>query len=162
MAENFNITEHPHRRLNILTGEWVLVSPHRSKRPWQGKVEAVATNIRPSYDPTCYLCPTNTRVDGSINPDYKEPYSFVNDHAALIPTTPNGSVDIDGLFKAKSQKGICKVICFSPKHNETLSELSVAEIKAVIDLWQKEFTELSANEWIKYIQIFGSHTFIGD
>ena len=154
MTEKFDIIEHPHRRLNILTGEWLLVSPHRSKRPWLGKVEAVPANNRPVYDPTCYLCPTNTRVDGSVNPDYKGPYSFINDHAAIIPTTPNGSVNINNLFQAKSQRGICKVICFSPKHNETLSELTVNEIKAVIDLWQLEFTALSKNEWIKYIQIF--------
>ena len=128
MTEKFDIIEHPHRRLNILTGEWLLVSPHRSKRPWLGKVEAVPANNRPVYDPTCYLCPTNTRVDGSVNPDYKGPYSFINDHAAIIPTTPNGSVNINNLFQAKSQRGICKVICFSPKHNETLSELTVNEI----------------------------------
>jgi len=154
MAQTFDITEHPHRRLNILTGEWVLVSPHRSKRPWLGKVEAVAVNNRPVYDPACYLCPTNTRVDGSVNPDYKGAYSFVNDHAALLPETPQGEVNIDNLFQAKSQRGICKVVCFSPKHNETLSELSVSEIKEVIDLWQNEFAEIAKNDWIKYIQIF--------
>ena len=81
MTEKFDIIEHPHRRLNILTGEWLLVSPHRSKRPWLGKVEAVPANNRPVYDPTCYLCPTNTRVDGSVNPDYKGPYSFINEMA---------------------------------------------------------------------------------
>lgn len=154
MENNFDITEHPHRRLNILTGEWVLVSPHRSKRPWLGKVEDVASNARPIYDPKCYLCPTNTRIDGSINPDYKGAYSFRNDHSALLPHTPEGSVAIDELFIANSQRGICKVICFSPKHNETLSELSIEEIKDVLDLLQKEVVEISANKWIKYIQIF--------
>lgn len=151
---SFNFEENPHKRLNILTGEWVLVSPHRTKRPWQGKVEAVANTTRPSYDEKCYLCPTNTRTDGSINPNYSGPYAFTNDFSALLVNTPDGETNIKGLLKAKSEKGICKVICFSPKHNLTLPQMEIEDIAKVVDLWKTEFAALAKNDWIKYIQIF--------
>ena len=85
--------ENPHRRYNILTGEWVLVSPHRTKRPWQGKVEKPFIPLTATYDKSCYLCPTNTRMGGGKNPDYTTAYSFVNDFSALLSDTPSGSVD---------------------------------------------------------------------
>jgi UDPglucose--hexose-1-phosphate uridylyltransferase len=151
---NFNLNEHAHTRLNILTGEWVLVSPHRMKRPWQGKVESLPPDNRPAYDPKCYLCPGNTRADGSVNPNYSEPYSFVNDFSALLPDTPAGSFDDDGLLVAKSESGICKVICFTPRHDLTLPQMGVHDINKVVDLWQNEFAELSSKPNIKYIQIF--------
>lgn len=151
---NFNLKEHTHKRLNILTGEWVLVSPHRMKRPWQGKVEASVKNDRPSYDEKCYLCPGNMRADGTKNPQYREPYSFTNDFSALLSDTPDGEYNLNDLLQAKSQKGICRVICFSPRHDLTLPLMEVAAIEKVVKLWQQEFTMLSKNEWIKYIQIF--------
>lgn len=154
MTNNFDYKEHPHQRLNMLTGEWVLVSPHRTKRPWQGKVEALPPDNRPSYDPSCYLCPTNTRADGSANPDYTSPYSFTNDFSALLTDTPDGTYIEQDLLQAKSERGICKVICFSPNHALTLPQMAEADIAKVVDLWQAEFQELSKNEWIKYIQIF--------
>lgn len=150
----FDLKGHSHTRLNILTGDWILVSPHRMKRPWQGKVEDTSTDDRPAYDPKCYLCPGNKRVDGTNNPDYNEPYSFINDFSALLANTPSGGYDEEGLLTAKSESGICKVICFSPQHNLTLPQMSVEEIEKVIELWQKEFKELSSNPSIKYIQIF--------
>jgi len=154
MIKTFDLDSNPHRRLNILTGEWVLISPHRTKRPWQGKVEDLAADDRPEYDPKCYLCPGNDRADGDVNPDYKESFVFKNDFSALLEDTPSDSLDDDGLLVAKNERGICKVISFSPKHNLTLPELSVREITAVVNLWQKEYNSLSENEWIKYIQIF--------
>ncbi len=154
MSNIFDLDSNPHRRLNILTGEWVLVSPHRTKRPWQGKVEDVSDDNRPAYDPKCYLCPGNDRADGDVNPDYKESFVFKNDFSALLEDTPADSLNDDGLLVAKNERGICKVISFSPKHNLTLPELSASEITAVVDLWQKEYNSLSENEWIKYIQIF--------
>lgn len=150
----FDVNEHAHRRLNILTGEWVLVSPHRMKRPWQGKVEALPANNRPQYDPKCYLCPGNTRADGSVNPNYTAPYSFVNDFSALLTDTPSGSINDDDLLIASSESGICKVICFSPRHDLTLPQMEVVEIAKVVELWQKEFRELSSQPNIRYIQIF--------
>lgn len=124
------------------------------KRPWQGKVETLPEDNRPSYDPSCYLCPGNKRSDGSLNPQYKDAYAFVNDFSALLPDTPAGGDDINGLLISKSETGNCKVICFSPDHRLTLPLMDEAAIVQLIHLWKKEFTELSQNEQIRYIQIF--------
>jgi UDPglucose--hexose-1-phosphate uridylyltransferase len=150
----FDLKEHSHTRLNILTGDWILVSPHRMKRPWQGEVEDLPKDERPVYDAGCYLCPGNKRSDGSMNPVYTDAYVFTNDFSALLSDTPTGEVNKDGLLIAKSESGICRVICFSPDHSLTLPLMSEDAIEKVIELWQKEFTELSANPQIKYIQIF--------
>ncbi len=150
----FDLKEHSHTRLNILTGDWILVSPHRMKRPWQGKTEELIKDDRPQYDANCYLCPGNKRSDGSVNPDYKDPFIFVNDFSALLENTPASVIDENNLLVAKSESGICKVICFSPQHNLTLPQMNVTDIEKVIDLWQDEFKRLSDNPSIKYIQIF--------
>ncbi|MGE5520177.1 MAG: UDP-glucose--hexose-1-phosphate uridylyltransferase [Candidatus Dadabacteria bacterium] len=150
----FDFKEQPHRRLNILTGEWILVSPHRTKRPWQGKVESLSSDMRPSYDPGCYLCPGNKRADGSVNPEYTNSFVFTNDYAALMPGTEFGSIDVEGLLHAESESGICKVISFSPDHSLTLPLLTVEAIKKIIEVWQQEFQNLSENHEIRYIQIF--------
>lgn len=154
MQETFDLDSNPHTRLNILTGEWILVSPHRTKRPWQGKVEEVSADNRPEYDEKCYLCPGNSRADGDQNPDYKASFVFKNDFGALLEETPLASFNEADLLVANNQKGICKVISFTPKHNLTLPEMTLSEITAVVELWQKEFNSLAENEWIKYIQIF--------
>ncbi len=148
------INENPHKRLNLLTGEFILVSPHRSKRPWQGQVEKTSADQRPEYDPNCYLCPGNQRADGTLNPDYKDSFVFVNDFSALLPNTQSTFIDEDGLLIAETERGICKVIAFSPRHDLTLPEMEVQDIKKVVNLWQQEFVELRRNDWIKYIQIF--------
>lgn len=144
----------PHLRKNLLNGEKVLVSPHRNNRPWQGQVEAVSTIERPSYDPECYLCPTNKRADGATNADYKDSFVFVNDFSALLYDTPDGHYNEGNLLEAESEKGICKVIAFSPRHDLTLPEMEIEAIKKVVDVWQSEFIALTEVEWIKYIQIF--------
>lgn len=149
-----DFAEQPHKRKNLLTGEYILVSPHRSKRPWQGQVEDVAPDNRPQYDPKCYLCPGNVRADGTKNPPYKDSFVFVNDFSALLEDTPEATFDEGGLLLAESERGICKVISFSPRHDLTLPQMDLTDIKAVVDLWQKEFGALAAKEWIKYIQIF--------
>ncbi|TAI48356.1 UDP-glucose--hexose-1-phosphate uridylyltransferase [Flagellimonas allohymeniacidonis] len=152
--EQFNLENHPHRRYNPLTGEWVQVSPHRSKRPWQGQVEEVTESSRPRYDSKCFLCPGNTRANGIQNPDYQDTFSFVNDFSALLPEIPTGSKEEDSLFVAKSERGLCKVICFSPRHNLTIPEMDLASIKKVIDLWVKEYLELGSLDFINHVQIF--------
>ncbi len=152
--QTFTTIQHSHRRLNILTGEWILVSPHRTKRPWQGKVEAVAGAVRPDYDAACYLCPGNKRSEGQVNEIYTAPYAFTNDYSALLNDTPAGSFNEQELLQAESVKGICRVICFSPLHNLTLPQMEQQDIVKLIDLWQQEFKILASNEWIKYIQIF--------
>jgi UDPglucose--hexose-1-phosphate uridylyltransferase len=150
----FDLKEHSHTRKNILTGDWILVSPHRMKRPWQGKVEELPNDDRPSYEPTCNLCPGNKRSDETINPAYENPYVFTNDFSALLMDAAQGEVNINDLLVAKSEAGICRVICFSPNHSLTLPIMSELDIIKVVDLWQKEFADLSSNTSIKYIQIF--------
>ncbi|MCK0124899.1 UDP-glucose--hexose-1-phosphate uridylyltransferase [Gelidibacter sp. F2691] len=150
---NSNLQEYSHKRYNILTGEWVLVSPHRAKRPWQGQNEAVAIDNRPAHDPDCYLCAGNTRINGEVNPDYKDVFVFTNDFAALQTTSPVFSVN-EGLFKAESEQGICKVICFSPDHSKSLADMAVEDIGEVIRTWQAEYELLGSNEAINYVQIF--------
>jgi UDPglucose--hexose-1-phosphate uridylyltransferase len=150
----FDLKEHPHRRLNLLTGDWILVSPHRMKRPWQGKVEAVPPDNRPSYDPKCYLCPGNTRADGTVNPKYTDSFVFTNDFAALLPDTPEGNFNTDGLLQAASERGTCRVISFTPDHSLTLPELDVAAIEKVVRLWMDDFRQLAEDKSIRYIQIF--------
>jgi len=154
MNQTFELDSNPHTRLNILTGERILVSPHRTKRPWQGKVEDITPDNRPEYDPKCYLCPGNGRADGDSNPQYTESFVFNNDFAALLEDTPAGEMNEDDLLVANNQRGLCRVISFSPKHNLTLPEMSVEAITAVVNVWQNEFNGLAENDWIKYIQIF--------
>jgi UDPglucose--hexose-1-phosphate uridylyltransferase len=151
--DNFSLTDHPHRRLNMLTGEWVLVSPHRTKRPWQGKVEALPAGNRPAYDPACYLCPGNTRAGGFQTPEYKDTFVFTNDFAAILPDTP-GVESNNGLLVAKGESGICRVVCFSPDHSVTLPQMTEAQIEKVIDLWQDEYATLGNTPGIHHVQIF--------
>src|SRR4029079_11590208 len=112
----FSLTNHPHRRYNPLSREWVLVSPHRTQRPWQGQVEQAAPEQRPAYHPNCYLCPGNQRAGGERNPAYASTFVFTNDYAALLPDTPGGSSERGGLLRAESERGTCRVVCFSPRH----------------------------------------------
>ena len=147
---DFNNT--PHRRKNILTGEWVLVSPHRTKRPWQGKKDKPQQAELLAYDPNCYLCPGNERAGGAKNPDYTGTYSFQNDFAALLEG-PEETFK-EGLLEAESESGICKVICYSPNHSLTLPLMEVGDIIEVINLWQKEYRELGSDPNINHVQIF--------
>ncbi|RKR12853.1 UDPglucose--hexose-1-phosphate uridylyltransferase [Maribacter vaceletii] len=151
MNDNFNAA--PHRRYNILTGEWVLVSPHRTKRPWQGKKEETSKPEMIAHDPNCYLCATNTRINGEINPDYKNTFVFSNDFGALLPDSLDFKED-NGLLKAEGETGICKVICFSPNHSLTLPDMEVSDIEKVITTWQEEYKELGAKPEINHVQIF--------
>ena len=148
-----NTQEYSHKRRNILTGEWVLVSPHRAKRPWQGQEEKIVKEKRPSYDDNCYLCPGNTRANGEVNPNYADVFVFQNDFAALQQDSPNFE-ETSPFFQAKSEQGICKVICFSPDHSKSLAEMSVDAITKVVATWKNEYTELASNPIINYVQIF--------
>lgn len=148
-----NLNEHAHRRYNILTGEWILVSPHRTQRPWQGKREAKVTEERSAYESDCYLCPGNTRASGATNPNYEAVYSFTNDYSALLEDTPIETVE-EGLFRSKGESGICKVICFSPDHSLTLPLMETVDIEKVVQLWQREYLDLGGQEGINHVQIF--------
>jgi UDPglucose--hexose-1-phosphate uridylyltransferase len=154
MSEQFSFTDHSHRRYNALNGDWILVSPHRAKRPWQGQVEKAPQDNRPQYDPQCYLCPGNERAGGFKNPNYKENFVFVNDFSSLLADAPAGEYKDGDLFLARSERGICKVICFSPRHDLTVPEMEVPEIKKVVDIWVNEYKELGSKDFISYVQIF--------
>ncbi len=149
-----NFFEKPHRRLNILTNEWLQVSPHRTQRPWQGKEEKTSADDRPEYVPDCYLCPGNERVSGAVNPDYNSTFAFDNDFGALLPDSPEDELNENNLLIGRSEKGICRVICFSPQHNLTLPEMTHAQIEEVVDLWVKEYKQLGDLPWVNYVQIF--------
>lgn len=150
---NGKLNSAPHRRYNILTGDWVLVSPHRTQRPWQGKTEMVSQVKMPRYVPDCYLCPGNTRSSGEVNPDYKEPFSFYNDFPALMSRGPEENIS-NGLLRAESETGICKVVCFAPDHSLTLPLMEVEDIIRVVQTWKNEYRELGEQEGINYVQIF--------
>ncbi|MFT4684508.1 MAG: UDPglucose--hexose-1-phosphate uridylyltransferase, partial [Flavobacteriales bacterium] len=150
---NTDLQDYSHKRYNILTGEWVLVSPHRAKRPWLGQNEEIPQEIQPSHDPKCYLCAGNIRINGEKNPDYEDVFVFTNDFAALQTDSKIFSVN-DGLFKAESEQGICKVICFSPDHSKSLAVMDVKNIDKVIKTWQKEYLDLGSIDTINYVQIF--------
>lgn len=151
-----NFEDNPHRRLNQLTGEWVLVSPHRTKRPWQGQQEAPDLVTLPEYDETCYLCPGNERAGGAVNPEYDDTFVFTNDFAALLPDAPEGpeSAPQNDLLVAEPETGVCRVICYSPRHDLTMARLGRKRAEKVVDLWCHEFEELSARDDIGYVQIF--------
>lgn len=154
-----NLDDHPHRRYNPLLDEWVVVSPHRTKRPWQGQVEAPAPTILPTYDPQCYLCPGNARAGGVTNPAYTGTFVFDNDFAALMPDAPAGEVAVsygDGppLLRAVAERGICRVVCYSPHHDLALPQLPPAELRAVVDTWAAQYAELSALPWVRHVLIF--------
>jgi len=144
----------PHRRFNPLTREWVLVSPQRTQRPWQGQVENVASVLQPSFDPSCYLCPGNRRAGGVKNPDYRSTFVFDNDFAALQPETPAGEIEEKGLLIARNEAGRCRVVCFSPRHDLTMARMSVLEIRGVVDTWAEEFVALGGSSRIRAVQVF--------
>jgi UDPglucose--hexose-1-phosphate uridylyltransferase len=150
----------PHRRCNPLTGEWVLVSPHRSERPWRGQTEAAAATPALAYDPSCYLCPGNERSGGARNPNYRTTFVFTNDYAALKPEVhldAHASRQDDsgrGLMLAESEAGTCRVVCFSPRHDLTLARMTVQEILSVVDVWVEQYAEIGSLPYVNYVQIF--------
>jgi UDPglucose--hexose-1-phosphate uridylyltransferase len=144
----------PHRRWNPLLREWVLVSPHRTQRPWQGRLEKTAPAQAPKYDPECYLCPGNVRAGGHHNPAYTETFVFDNDYPALLPDVPAGESDRDGILVARAERGICRVVCFSPRHDLTVPVMTQEEVCKVVQVWTAQYRQLGELTWVKHVQIF--------
>lgn len=144
--------QHPHRRRNALTGEWVLVSPHRTQRPWQGTHEPLPPATLPTYDPSCYLCPGNVRANGHHNPGYASTFVFTNDFPALLPDSVPSGVSGDGLLQHEDVAGTSRVVCFSPRHDLTFADLPEEGIRAVVDAWAAETAALG-RIW-RWVQVF--------
>lgn len=144
----------PHKRFNPLLREWVLVSPQRTERPWQGKVEQLPALPSVAYDPNCYLCPGNKRAAGKQMPPYTATYAFENDFPALLPEAETFRYDEDGLLVAQTDRGICRVLCFSPRHDLTIPRMNTQELRGVIDAWIEQFSSLAQIPWVRHVQIF--------
>jgi UDPglucose--hexose-1-phosphate uridylyltransferase len=144
----------PHRRWNPLLREWVLVSPHRTQRPWLGKVDKTAPAPAVAYDPECYLCPGNLRAEGLRNPAYTETFVFDNDYPAMLPNVEPNEMDEEGLLVARVERGICRVVCFSPRHDLTIPRMQQDEVRRVVEVWAQQYKELGEVPWVKHVQIF--------
>ena len=144
----------PHRRYNPLRGDWVLVSPHRTQRPWQGETGKTETGTPVHFDPKCYLCPGNERAGGHRNPAYTSVFAFDNDYAALLPDAPAPAATGSPLLCAEQERGICRVLCFHPDHSLTLARMTLPEIETVVEAWTTQYVELSAKPFVQHVQIF--------
>jgi UDPglucose--hexose-1-phosphate uridylyltransferase len=149
-----DLAQDPHRRFNLLNGSWVLVSPHRTQRPWQGQVEKTAPAAQLEYDPDCYLCPGNSRAGGARNPVYTSTFVFDNDFPVLLPATPAETRNSNGLLIAAGEPGISRVLCFSPRHDLTVARMRVPDLTLVVDEWAAQYADLGHRPGIRHVQIF--------
>ena len=156
MIDLASIREVAHRRLNPLNGDWVLVSPHRAQRPWLGQTERQPEDRGLRYDPHCYLCPGNQRAGGAQNPDYTSTFVFENDFAAMVPAVSSIQLRDNGagILRAETEPGLCRVVCFSPRHDLTLADMDLHSIRSIVDVWAAQYLELGAISGINHVQIF--------
>lgn len=149
-----DLENNPHRRFNPLRGEWIQVSPNRTDRPWQGQEEETPPESKPEYDPGCYLCPGNERAGGAVNPEYESTFVFDNDFSSLRPDVPAEESGDHELFRVRGEPGICRVICFTPRHDLTLPEMDSRQVEEVVEVWVRQYRELGERSYINYVQIF--------
>jgi UDPglucose--hexose-1-phosphate uridylyltransferase len=154
MSDLLKLGNTPHRRWNPLSREWTLVSPQRTQRPWQGQIEQLPAESRLQYDPACYLCPGNTRADGRRNPEYASTLVFENDFPALLPDSQQIEICERDLMIAKTERGLCRVICFSPRHDLTISNMPRSQVRDVVEVWAQQYAELGRLDWVQHVQIF--------
>ncbi|HKV24094.1 MAG TPA: UDP-glucose--hexose-1-phosphate uridylyltransferase [Candidatus Acidoferrum sp.] len=152
ISSDFRAT--PHRRWNPLLEEWVLVSPHRTQRPWLGRVDKIVPAPVLNYDPECYLCPGNARAQGVRNPAYEETYVFDNDFPAMLPEVTANETNQEGLLAARVERGICRVVCFTPRHDLTIPRMEDEDVRRVVEVWTGQYAELGQIPWVKHVQIF--------
>lgn len=151
------LLDNPHQRYNPLTGQWLLLSPQRAKRPWQGNKEPVAESALDAYDDSCYLCPGNLRANNIKNPDYSGVFVFDNDFPALLNQNELTSDDYSELFEARPVNGTCKVICFSDRHDLTLAQMDTQQIQAVVSAWMEQTEELAQTyQWVQLFENKGA------
>ena len=148
------MNQNPHRRYDPLRQTWVIVSPQRNERPWQGQLESDPTAAVPIYDPDCYLCPGAVRALGVVNPRYDTTFVFDNDFPALVPSTPASAFDQGGLLAARAEPGVCRVVCYSPRHDLALSRMDCDALRRVVDVWAEEFESLARRPEINYVLVF--------
>jgi UDPglucose--hexose-1-phosphate uridylyltransferase len=153
-SEQQAASQFPHRRYNPLRRQWVLISPHRTQRPWQGEINPSSGFSSVHYDPECYLCPGNKRAGGHLTPRYESVFIFDNDYAALLPDSPAPPADSSPLLHAEQERGRCRVLCFHPDHSLTIPRMELAAVRLVVDAWIQQYTELCSEPELNYVQIF--------
>jgi UDPglucose--hexose-1-phosphate uridylyltransferase len=153
-GSELSASQFPHRRYNPLRRQWVLVSPHRTQRPWQGEVNPSSGFSDVHYDPECYLCPGNRRAGGHITPRYESVFIFDNDYAALLPDSPEPPPDVSPLLHSERERGVCRVVCFHPDHSLTIPRMTLPEVRVVVDAWAQQYAELGSRPELRYVQIF--------
>ncbi|MDZ7773385.1 MAG: UDP-glucose--hexose-1-phosphate uridylyltransferase [Balneolaceae bacterium] len=149
-----DLENNSHRRLNPLNGRWVQVSPNRTDRPWQGQEESPPPQQKPRHKEGCYLCPGNERAGGVRNPDYESTFVFDNDFSSLRPDVPGEEHREGELLAARGERGICRVICFTPRHDLSLPEMENSQVEELVELWTRQYRELGERPFINYVQIF--------
>src|SRR5258706_2515730 len=141
-------------RWHPLREEWVVIAAHRQDRPWSGEALTVEKNVLPEYVSDCYLCPGNIRVSGKSNPEYEQICVFNNDHPSVEIDAPENELPPSEIYRARPARGISRVVCYSPKHNLTLTDLEQTEIENLLHVWQDQYVELGARPKIEHVLIF--------
>jgi len=142
------------QRWHPLREEWIIIAAHRQNRPWSGETLAAAEKILPAYVEDCYLCPRNARVSGRVNPDYEQIFVFDNDHPNAALDAPENETPKPAIYCSQPARGVSRVVCYSPRHDLTLTELEIPQIVNLLRAWQEQYRELGSLDEIKHVLIF--------